>query len=555
MREENHATPLSHANAPQPVRASGGKASLRGCWELLIKIIILVILILILLAYWLGLGPFGPRGPFGGRGEYDLWVWLILLLMILLLIYLIWRQKHFVMLKCDLTQPSGCRAGLKIGGKTVIRIEGTASGLGFSHYELALYYNGSPVTGGIIYADSGGNPDATLTQGNNQVTAGTLGFVDVQQAINGAGVGIFDSADFEVRLRVVGIDQSTCNHTISFQLRIARAYIKKVGAAWAHAYTNANEMLCRVPAPATPSPGPHAVDPASIGGSVYVRGAASVRGCSNEQIAEVHIWAVPDDLHNFAKPANGTPLATASPSNNTYHSEVIFTTNDQRSANPLDLPSDEGAILTYDPGWFTREECFTIIIDPLDPTSDLEICLPPVPDLHETGWPTATPSQPTGLPTGKYTLLLGVSDTAGHTFYDIQRVWVDNAGVVADITTIGGLTGCLDLRLSQFQGTTCEIRGLAWDRAIRAADPQAAPNNNFGGYSLSYQKNGVGGALSITPATAGRVPSDWSETTPATDGVLADWDIVADIDNGAAAPGPGSHSVRFRLRSAEKPSG
>ncbi|MCA1614693.1 MAG: hypothetical protein LC795_11240 [Acidobacteria bacterium] len=357
-------------------------------------------------------------------------------MMILLLIYLIWRQKHFVMLKCDLTQPHGCRAGTTIGGKAVIRVEGTASGLGFSRYELALYYNGSPVAGGIIYADSGGNPDASLTQGNNQVNAGTLGFVDVQQALIGAGVGIFDSADFEVRLRVVGIDQSTCNHTISFQLRIARAYIKKVGAAWAHAYKLLNEPLCRVPAPAAPSPGPHAVNPASVGGSIYVRGAASVRGCSNEQIAEVHVWAVPDDTHTFAKPANGTPLATASPSNNTYHSEVIFggpppIGNDQRSANPLDLPSDEGAILTYSPGWFTREECFTIIVDPFDPSSDIEFCLPPVPDLHSTGWPTDTPSQPTGMPTGKYTLLLGVSDTAGHTFYDIQRVWVDNAGVVA----------------------------------------------------------------------------------------------------------------------------
>ena len=548
MREENQVTTTARA-AAQPERGAGSRAGLRGCWELLIKIIILLILILILLAYWFALGPFG-RGDFNVRGEYNLWVWLTLILLILLLIYLIWRQKHFVMLNCDLTQPTGCRSGKKIGGKWLIAIEGTAAGIGFGHYELGLYYGGSPIADGIIYADAGGNPDPSLTQGNNQVNAGTLGFVDVQEALNGAGTGIFDSADFEVRLRVVGVDQSTCNHSITFQLRIVRTYIKKVGAGWAHAYTNPNEELCRIPPPAASSPGPHAVDPASVGGTIYVRGAASVRGCSNEQIAEVHIWAVPDDTHSFAKPANGTPIATASPSNNTYHSEVIFTNNDQRSSNPLDLPSDEGAILTYDPGWFTREECFTIIVDPSDPTSWFEFCLPPVPDLHESGWPTGSPSQPTGMPTGKYTLLLGVSDTAGHTFYDIQRVWVDNAGCVAQITTIGGLTGCLDLRLSQFQNTTCEIRGFAWDRAIRAADPQAAPNDNFGGYSLTYQKNGLGTTPGITPASAGRVPVDWAETTPVADGVLANWNIVADIDNGNVVPDPTSHKLQRGTRCA-----
>lgn len=530
MREENK-VPTA---ARQPARDAGGRASLRGCWELLIKLIILLILILILLAYWWGAGPFGPRGEFGARGDYAVWVWIWLLLLIALLVWLIWRQKHLVMLKCDLTAPVGCRNGQDIGGKWLEPILGTAAGLGFSHYELSVYYDGSPVAGAVIYADAGGNPDAALAQGNHQVNAGTLGFVDLAQALNGAGAGIADSTDFEVRLRVVGIDQSTCNHAVNFQMNIALASIKRVGAAWSHDYANAGETLCRVPAPATPSPGPHAVNPASIGGGVYVRGDAGVFGCDEEKLAEVHVWAVPDDTFSFAQPAPGS--AIVAPPTSTFHSEVIFTTDAQRSANPLRLPGDEGAILTYAPGWFTRPNCYWVGWPPF------YLCLSPVPDLHETGWPTGA--------TGKYTLLLAVKDTAGHTYFDVQRVWVDNDPCLAKITSIGGLTGCLDLRLSEFADKKCEIRGFAWDRAIREADPQAAPNDNFAGYSLGFQKNGGGGG-GIPEATPGvRVPNVWSEVAPGADGLLAEWDIVAAIDNGAAVPPAGSGKLQRGTRCA-----
>src|SRR5262249_44547583 len=152
------------------------------------------------------------------------------------------------------------------------------------------------------------------------------------------------------------------------------------------------------------------------------------------------------------------------------------------------------------------------------------------PDIVEIGWSTG--------PTGKYTLLLGILDTAGNTYYDIQRVWVDNDPVKAQITTIGGLGACLDLKLSTFVGKTCEIRGFAWDRAIRVADPQTAPNDNFGDYSMSYQKNGGGGGA-IPVATPGvRVPNVWAEVVPGADGTLANWNIIADLDFGAAGPVP-----------------
>src|SRR6185503_18261265 len=110
-------------------------------------------------------------------------------------------------------------------------------------------------------------------------------------------------------------------------------------------------------------------------------------------------------------------------------------------------------------------------------------------------------------PTGKYTLLLAIKDTMGRTYFDIQHVWVDADFPVALITSIGGLSGCLDLRLSDFKGKKCEIRGVAWDAAIRAADAVDAataghPNDNFTCYSMSFQKNGVGGRVGIPPAVA-----------------------------------------------------
>jgi hypothetical protein len=407
------------------------------------------------------------------------------------------------------------------------RIIGTASGVGFSRYELELIYNGTTsIPAGIVYADAGGNPAPALTFGNHQVTSGTLGFVDIQQAVAGAGADFLTSTNYEVRLHVVGIDASRKHCNTSFQIASARAFIKKVGAAWAHNFIDPNEILCRIPAPAVPSPGPHAVNPASVGGGIYVRGSANAYGCAAEKISELHIWAIKDDNFSFAQPNNGDPIVP--PPGAVQISVVVFTSDAQRNANPLDLPSDEGAILTYAPGWTTRTECTWVGWPPFP------ICFN-VPDIVEIGWPTG--------PTGKYTLLLAFVDTAGHTYFDIQRVWVDNDDVKCQITAIGGLNGCLDLRLSNFVGTTCELRGFAWDRAIRAADAQAAPNDNFAGYSMSYQKNGGGGG-NIPVATPGvRVPNVWSDVVPGADGVLANWDIVADLDGGAGPVPPGSPKI------------
>ena len=512
-----------------PPQGRNGKVGLRGCWELLIKLLILLILIAILVAYWFGFGPFG-----GQRGGFDPWAWIILLLLIALLVYLIWRQKHFVMLNCGVTEPTGCKHGHILAGRVLEEITGTASGIGFSRYELELVYHGTTtIPAAIIYADAGGAPAPALTFGNHQVTNGTLGFVDVQQALIGAGADFLNWTDYEVRLHVVGIDASRKHCSSSFQLAGARAYIKKVGGAWAHNYGDPDEVLCRVPPPVG-----HAIDPASVAPGIQVMGSAKFYGCTTDKIAEVHMWAIPDDSFSFLQPNPGD-LIVAPPGSQKI-SEVIYTTDDQRNFNVLDSTTDEGVILTYNPGWTTRQEC---IPNPWFPPPPLNFCWP-VPDIVDRTWSD---------PTGKYTLLLAVKDTAGHTFFDIQRVWLDADFPVATITSIGGLTGCLDLRLSDFKSTNCEIRGVAWDAAIRAADAIDAaaaghPNDNFIGYSMSFQKNGVGGGVSISPAVAPphRVPDIWSDAPLAagSEGVLAEWNIIAAID------GAGPHQLARGTRCA-----
>ena len=109
---------------------------------------------------------------------------------------------------------------------------------------------------------------------------------------------------------------------------------------------------------------------------------------------------------------------------------------------------------------------------------------------------------------GRYVILLEARDrmelggTYPGDFAAKQQVvvWIDNKQVVADLTAIGGIAGCGDLLLSDFVGTTAEVRGIAWDPPIDPTAPQQAPNDNFGSYNLGFQKNGGGGG-GITAAT------------------------------------------------------
>ncbi|HEX6188607.1 MAG TPA: hypothetical protein VFZ40_11045 [Pyrinomonadaceae bacterium] len=464
----------------QPQRQSNGRVSLRGCWELLIKLLILLILIAILIAYWTRVfGDFGTRG-------LDPWAWIVLLILIALLIWLIWRQKHFVMLNCGVTQPTGCKHGdtTILPGRVLERITGTASGLGFSRYTLELLWNGTTVVpNAIIYADGAGNPDATLTFGNHQVSGGTLGFVDIQQAVLGAGIGILTSTNFEVRLRVIGIDNSHKDCASSFQITAAAAYIKRIGGAWAHDVISANEPL-RLADDAVSAE-------ATVGGSISVRGAANPYGCGSEQISEYSLWVKHDPTFSVAQPGTGAaydPLANGW----TNITTVTYTTADQRTYNTLDgMPAPD--FLTNQSVWGTRVVCS--FIDFLPP-----ICFP-VPDLVEFYWPSSV--APSG-PSGKYSFLLKVIDSTGNTYYDVQRAWIDNESIRGKITTLrytGGanIPPCTDVLINDGSGgtRTLDIRGFATDPLIVTADLTQPTSDNFAGYSVAFRKQGAASEVAV----------------------------------------------------------
>ncbi|MFZ0548822.1 MAG: hypothetical protein WAM60_25455, partial [Candidatus Promineifilaceae bacterium] len=247
-----------------------GRLGVRGCGDLILKLLIALVIISAFIANWLN------------QGELSLGALIFLLILIALIIWLILHQRHLVFLNCDLTQPDGCKHGDPniLAGHVLEPIIGTASGLGFGHYELEVVHGTTTLPTAVIYADGAGNPDTAATQGNFMVNNGVLGFVDIQQAVIGAGGDFLTNSTFEVRLHLVGLDNSRDTCTKSFEIAAARSFIKKVGAAWAHDVTNTNETLCRIPAPTAPDPGPHPVDPASVGGSIYVRGAANAYGCA-----------------------------------------------------------------------------------------------------------------------------------------------------------------------------------------------------------------------------------------------------------------------------------
>jgi hypothetical protein len=150
----------------------------------------------------------------------------------------------------------------------------------------------------------------------------------------------------------------------------------------------------------------------------------------------------------------------------------------------------------------------------------------------------------TGTLNGRYVILLEVQDraTSGLTptgiYVDQAAVWIDNQIPTALITSIGGLAACHDLYLSAFEGTTCPVRGIAWDPPIDPDAPQIEPNDNFGEYEMTFKKNGGHGG-EIPEATPNlRVPNEWPERTSA-DGILANWDIVNALDRDSPTPTPG----------------
>lgn len=485
----------------------------RDVWQLIIKLILILLVIIWFISEFLQDKELNP---------------LTLIILIILLAFIIWlilRQRHVVILRCNLTAPGGCVQGDPniLTGRILEPIVGGAYGLGFSHYLIEIRDpNANLLSDVVVYPDGSSNPDTSLTQGNFPVTSGTLGWVDVEKAVADAGIILLTSTTFEITLRVFGVDASelTPPCQISFDVSVNEVYIKRVSTPWSVNFPDPNEPLRHADDPAA--------ELATVGGNFHVRGAANIYGCAGENIEKYTIWAIPDNTFTFVQPAPFTPVSPDPSWVQLAHVEftaqtinsTVFSADDVRAYNILDGDPNPD-ILTNT--WGTRQECICAIVDftlscfcwkipDLKPKSYNSRTIPALdPSYHDSG-------------TGKFTILLQVIDTSGHQFYDVQRVWIDNEPVVAKIAGIAGVAACEDVYTKNTEGNfkTVDIEGTAWDALIDPADTAQPTSDNFDRYEVKFQKQGAASEVQLIDSNS-TVPA--ARTKPVGVDVLTQWDL------------------------------
>lgn len=433
-------------------------------------------------------------------------------------------------LACDLTAPTGCIRGETdiLPGRILEPVVGGAFGFNFGHYSIEVRDGAATLLSGVVvYPDSIGDPDSSLTQGEFAVASGNLGWIDLQQCVVAAGIEIFTSTAFTVTLRVFATDggELTPDCVTTFQLSLDEVYIKQISTNWSVNFTNPNEPL-RVG-------NTLASALATQGGLMNVRGAAFVAGCAGQSISEYTIWAIPDPNFSFVQPAlysSVTPAAdwvlvtkidfTAQTIPQPVGPPIAYTADQVRAGNELNANPD--SVLTA--AWGVSVQCPSILIDGIDF----------VPACYNLPSLIANPLNSNTLPkmaavlvggTGKFTFLLQVIDTAGNNIYDIQRAWIDNEPVQAAITGIAGLPPCGDLYTQNNAGVfqTVNVQGFAWDQLIDPATPDFTKptSDNFDFYTVTFQKQGAAEWITLISSTS-PVPA---RPNPLGVGTLTTWNL------------------------------
>lgn len=400
-----------------------------------------------------------------------------------------------------------------------VQITGIASGANFNHYTLSYSWGGGlPVNDAVVYPDCSrppANPSSSVA-----VNGGVLGYLDVTMLPPG-------QTDFKIYLDVYDSGAGHLQVTRDFQLKTVAVEITAV--AKVNTVTAEDAFLHPLMGPpagiikqikdgVAPDPNP-LVTERSIGGVFSVDGSAYVVGC-NRLMTQYKLVEFPLNpnlpVPAFPSAAGGTNLIP----------DVVY------GDNPVTHPWSSGCLGGITPNTIENGDLvafWTTRFCPIPPHT--------VPKVEGGFW-TSNPLN------GRFVIFLEVDDRAlplgtypgTLAATDQVTVWIDNQPPIGKINSIGGITGCGDLRLSDYKSITAEIRGVAWDPPIDATAPQKAPNDNFGSYSLSFQKDGdplASGA--IPPATPGvRVPNIWpGPLLPADEGTLANWDIVSALDGGA----------------------
>ncbi len=410
--------------------------------------------------------------------------------------------------------PGACAEATFVAGcgdLVAIQITGTAAGAAFHHYSLSYSWGGGPVINdAVVYPDCS-RPPANPSS-NVPVAGGTLGYLDV--TLLPAGV-----TEFTIYLDVYDSGAGHVQCTQTFKVKTTAVEITdaaKVNALVAEDPFNLGSFTKLIKATNDPNP---AVPELSIGGAFSVDGSAYVVGCDRimTQFILVRFSVSPlAPVPTFPDATGGAPLIAA---------------------------------VVYDdiPGHPWQSGCFPVITPNVILNGDLvalwasDSCTflgihYTVPKLKPVPFWDSNPLK------GRFVILLEVRDRLlGGPFpgsvaaVDEVVVWIDNQYPTAQIKSIGGVSGCGDLHLKDYVGTTAEVLGVAWDPPIDPTAPQKAPNDNFGSYSLAFEKNGdplaTGSIPAATPNT--RVPNIWPGPLGGAVGTLASWDIVSALDGGA----------------------
>jgi len=428
-----------------------------------------------------------------------------------LLEYFVCVRKCFSPLIAEIDTPAEgtCAEATLVGACSnliAIPITGTASGASFVSYTLQFSWGAGPLmTDAIVYPNCGRPP--VTSSATVPVVSGTLGYLDRTLLPPG-------ETEFTVQLDVFG--SGGLHLTVSHSFKVKTTAVEITQAAQVQALVGQDpfhfpgapiKLIKAVNDPSTTVP------ELSIGGSFTVTGSAYIVGC--DRILSQFVLGL-----FSAPPASPVPSFPDASGSTFLKPAVVY---DDSPSHPW----QSGCFPTITPN--------TIMNGDLVAEWGSNTCIfPPgsVPKVLNKSW-DSTPFN------GRFVILLETRDRllpAGAfpgtvATVDQVAVWIDNKQPTGSIVSIGGVTGCGDLHLKDYLSSNALIIGTAYDPPIDATAPQQTPNDNFGGYSLSFQKNGSGGGSipALTPNL--RVPNVWPGP-PAGTGTLASWNIVAALDGG-----------------------
>ena len=385
----------------------------------------------------------------------------------------------FQPLHCALTAPHGCAAEkpLKQGG-VGLEIVGSAAGGMFDHYVLQWRkVQGQDCADDADWSSVGISYPGGGTTGVVPVNAGTLGWLETTALA---------PTSFEVRVCVypsVGARTCCC---IQFALFKVMVWIDHVAEApiFPTDPFNPDAVVAGASGEIVP-----------VGCCVRVGGSAFVGDCSGRKIKCFDLrWGLgylPGPLQFGFDPA--VEAKKRAPWNQIIGVNATLTT---ALVDNIDIPS-----LNLHHLWKLQPTCYPSASSLPANVNDTAGC----PDPHHR------------CQSGKYTLLLDVTDTLNTHYYDTQHVYFDNKPMFSEThVSFGGIRGlpsCTDLHLSLEgglipPGAPCALAwpasldGIAYDEFVDETDT-SYPSDNFDHYSLVItRQGGPSYAVPITPTLA-----------------------------------------------------